>query len=180
MFELQPTLTGELIKLRPLKFEDYPGLYMAASDPLIWEQHPNSDRYKEAVFKGYFEGALECGGALIIQDALTDEIIGSSRYYGLDETASEVEIGWTFLTTNYWGGTYNRELKNLMLSHAYKYVDHVLFFVGPNNLRSRRAVEKLGATYIETRSRFGSDSVVYRLSKSEFAALKPETTMPTN
>lgn len=171
MFDLQPTLTGELITLRPLRLEDYPGLYLAASDPLIWEQHPNSDRYKEEVFKDYFDGALKCGGALVILDAQTDEIIGSSRYFGLDENASEIEIGWTFLTTNYWGGTVNRELKKLMLEHAYKFVDHVLFFVGPNNKRSRKAVEKLGATYVDTRSRFGGESVVYRLSKDKYAVL---------
>lgn len=170
MFELQPTLTGDLLKLRPVKPDDFAALYRAASDPLIWEQHPNSDRYKEEIFKGYFDGAIECGGALVILDAGTDEIIGSSRYYGLNEETSEIEIGWTFLTTKYWGGTYNRELKNLMLSHAYKFVDHVLFFVGPNNLRSRKAVEKLGAVYVDTRSRFGGDSVVYRLSKSDFVA----------
>ena len=168
MFEPQPTLTGTLLKLRPLQREDYSALYRAASDPLIWEQHPNSDRYKEDVFKDYFDGAIECGGALAILDAATDEIIGSSRYYGLNDESSEIEIGWTFLTTKYWGGAYNRELKNLMLAHAFKYVDHVLFFVGPNNLRSRKAVEKLGATYVETRTRFGGDSVVYRLSKSDF------------
>lgn len=169
MFELQPTLNGKLLKLRPLQLEDYDALYQAASDPMIWEQHPNSDRYKEEVFKGYFDSAIESGGALVALDALTNEIIGSSRYYGLDEKSSEIEIGWTFLTTKYWGGTYNRELKKLMMDHAYKYVDHVLFFVGPNNLRSRKAVEELGAVYVDTRSRFGGESVVYRLSKSDYA-----------
>lgn len=167
MFDLQPTLTGKLLKLRPLRPEDYDALYRAASDPLIWEQHPSFDRYKEEVFKGYFDSAIDSGGALIILDARTDEVIGSSRYYGLDENSSEIEIGWTFLTTKYWGGTYNRELKSLMLDHAFKYVDHVLFFVGPNNRRSRKAVEKLGAVYVDTRSRFGAESVVYRLSKSK-------------
>ncbi len=90
MFELQPTLTGKLIKLRPLQLEDFAALHMAASDPLIWEQHPNSDRYKEDVFKGYFDSAIESAGALVVLDALTNEIIGSSRYYGLDNTASEI------------------------------------------------------------------------------------------
>jgi len=169
VFELQPTLTGKLLKLRPLCLDDYAQLYKAASDPKIWEQHPNSDRYKEEVFKDYFDSAIESGGALVVLDAETNEIIGSSRYYGLDETVSEIEIGWTFLATKYWGGTYNRELKDLMLKHAYKFVEHVLFFVGPHNLRSRKAVEKLGAVYIDTRSRFGGESVVYRLSKPDYS-----------
>lgn len=165
MFELQPTLTGELLHLRPLKPEDYSTLYTAASDPKIWEQHPNSDRYKKDVFQGYFDGAIASGGALVIVDRVTDQIIGSSRYYGYDEKASQVEIGWTFLTTPYWGGKYNRELKSLMLDHAFKFVDNVLFFIGPQNTRSRKAVEKIGATYIGTHDRFGSESVVYRLTK---------------
>lgn len=168
MFELQPTLASNLLKLRPMRSQDFEALHKAASDPVIWEQHPSSDRYKEEVFRGYFDSGIECGGALIVLDAKTDEVIGSSRYYGLDETAGEIEIGWTFLTTKYWGGMYNRDLKNLMLGHAYKYVDHVLFFVGPNNMRSRKAVEKLGAVYVDTRSRFGGESVVYRLSKTDF------------
>lgn len=167
MFELQPTLSGTLLQLRPLRLEDYAALYAAASDPEIWEQHPNSDRYKEEVFKGYFDSAVESRGALVVLDRATNEIIGSSRYYGLDEAASQVEIGWTFLTTAYWGGTYNRELKKLMLDHAFKYVDNVLFFVGPQNMRSRKAVEKLGAINIGTRSRFAGESVVYRLAKAD-------------
>ena len=166
MFELQPTLVGELLELRPLRAEDYSALYAAASDPKIWEQHPSSDRYKEEVFKGYFDSAIESGGALVVIDAATNKIIGSSRYYGLNTSTSEIEIGWTFLTAAYWGGKYNGELKKLMLDHAFKYVDHVLFFIGPNNTRSRKAVEKLGAVYVDTRPRFGSESVVYRLTRS--------------
>jgi RimJ/RimL family protein N-acetyltransferase len=166
VFELQPTLRGKLLTLRPLQLGDYAALYAAASDPLIWEQHPSSDRYKEEVFKDYFDGGIKSGGALGILDSDTSAIIGSSRYYGLDENASEIEIGWTFLTRHYWGGTYNRELKQLMVGHALKYVDNVLFFVGPQNMRSRKAVEKLGAVYEDTRTRFGGESVVYRLTKS--------------
>jgi RimJ/RimL family protein N-acetyltransferase len=169
VFELQPTLEGKLLKLRPLRADDYAALYAAASDPKIWEQHPSSDRWKEEVFKSYFDSGIECGGALLVLDAASGSVIGSSRYYGYDADASEVEIGWTFLTTSYWGGTYNRELKKLMMDHAFKFVDNVLFFVGPQNMRSRKAVEKLGATYIGTRSRFGSESVVYRLSKADYS-----------
>ena len=151
-----------------MRAEDFGELHAASSDPLIWEQHPEQDRYKEERFRKYFDGGIECGGALLILDAKTNEIIGSSRYYGLDLAASEIEIGWTFLTTRYWGGVYNQELKQLMLEHAFKFVDNVLFFVGPENIRSRKAVEKLGATLIGTRSRFGNESVVYRLAKSDF------------
>src|SRR5438045_7740749 len=117
-FDLQPHLKGELIELRPLASEDWADLFAVASDPLIWEQHPNSDRYKEDVFKAFFREALESGGALVAVDRKDGRVIGSSRFYGYDEEESEVEIGWTFLARSHWGGVYNGEMKELMLRHA--------------------------------------------------------------
>ena len=143
-FELQPNLKGELIELRPLRPEDWDDLFAVASDRLIWEQHPESDRYKEDVFKAFFREALECGGAFVIIDKKTQQIIGSTRFHGYDPQKSEIEIGWTFLARNYWGGRYNRELKDLMLAHAFKFVENVVFFVGENNVRSQKATERIG------------------------------------
>src|ERR1043166_6799473 len=116
-FDLQPRLTGELLELRPLQPDDFDALFAAASDPLIWEQHPESDRYKRSVFQRYFDGAMESKGAFAIVDRKTGRIIGSSRYWNFDPAAGEVEIGWTFLERAFWGGPYNRELKNVMLEH---------------------------------------------------------------
>jgi RimJ/RimL family protein N-acetyltransferase len=147
-FELQPHLKGELIELRPLKPEDWDDLFAAASDSLIWEQHPESDRYKEDVFRGFFKDALESGGAFVVIDANTQRIIGSTRFYGYDPKESEVEIGWTFLARKYWGGRYNREMKQLMLNHAFRFVENVVFFVGETNFRSQKAMEKIGATKV--------------------------------
>src|SRR5438477_3819046 len=143
-FELQPILKGELLELRPLRPEDYDELYAVASDPLIWEQHPANDRYKGEVFRGFFREALESGGALVARDAGDGRVIGSSRFHGYDEAKGEVEIGWTFLARSHWGGAYNREMKRLMLRHAFNFVDRVIFLVGPQNWRSRRAVERIG------------------------------------
>ena len=143
-FELQPHLKGELVELRPLRQEDWGDLFAVASDPLIWEQHPESDRYKEDVFKIFFNGALESGGAFVIIDKQNQEIIGSTRFHGYDPAKSEIEIGWTFVARKYWGGRYNAEMKQLMLDHAFKFVENVVFFVGENNIRSRRATEKIG------------------------------------
>jgi len=125
--------------------EDWNNLFAVASDPLIWEQHPESDRYKEEVFKIFFREALESGGAFVVIDKKSQQIIGSTRYYGYDAEKSEIEIGWTFLTRKYWGGRYNREMKQLMLSHAFKFVENVVFFVGVKNFRSQKAMEKIGA-----------------------------------
>ena len=144
-FDLQPHLKGELIELRPLAPEDWHELFAVASDPLIWEQHPENDRYKEDVFKIFFEGALESGGAFVVVDTKTQQIIGSTRFHGYDREKSEIEIGWTFLAKKYWGGRYNREMKQLMLAHAFEFVENVVFFVGENNIRSQKATEKIGA-----------------------------------
>jgi len=144
-FDLQPHLKGELIELRPVTPKDWDDLLAVASDPLIWEQHPESDRYKEGVFKTFFQGALESGGAFVVIDKKSREIIGSTRFHGYDAKKSEIEIGWTFLVRRYWGGRYNREMKQLMLDHAFKFVENVVFFVGQDNFRSRRATEKIGA-----------------------------------
>ena len=143
-FDLQPNLKGELIELRPLTSEDWDDLFSLASDPLIWEQHPESDRYKEGVFKVFFSEALGSGGAFVIIDKKNQKIIGSTRFYGYDPEKSEIEIGWTFLARKYWGGRYNRELKQLMLDHAFKFVENVIFYVGENNIRSQKATEKVG------------------------------------
>jgi N-acetyltransferase len=145
LFDLQPHLKGELIELRPLRPDDWDELFAVASDPLIWEQHPESDRYKEEVFKIFFEDALRSGGAFVVVDTKTQQIIGSTRFHGYDPEKSEIEIGWTFLARKYWGGRCNREMKQLMLAHAFEFVENVVFFVGENNIRSQKATEKIGA-----------------------------------
>jgi RimJ/RimL family protein N-acetyltransferase len=169
-FELQPTLKGELLELRPLRPEDFDALYTVASDPLIWEQHPANDRYKPDVFRVFFRDALQSGGALIAIDVRDGRVIGSSRFHGYKPEQSEIEIGWTFLARTHWGGVYNREMKRLMLRHALRFVDNVVFLVAPQNLRSQRAMEKIGGVRAGTRSdHSGRESVLYRITALTFA-----------
>ena len=149
-FDLQPHLKGELIELRPLTSKDWDELFAVASDSLIWEQHPEPDRYREDVFRIFFRDALESGGAFVIIDRKTRGIIGSTRFYGYDPEKSEIEIGWTFLARKYWGGRYNAEMKRLLLNHAFKFVESVVFFVGEDNVRSQKAMEKVGAIKVGT------------------------------
>jgi RimJ/RimL family protein N-acetyltransferase len=172
-FDLQPILKGELLGLRPLRLEDFHELYAVAADPLIWEQHPIKDRYKEEVFKGFFREALESGGALIAIDSKDGRIIGSSRFHGYDKEKSEIEIGWTFLARAYWGGIYNREMKQLMLRHAFKFVNSVIFLVGPQNLRSQRAMEKIGGVRVGSRpDAAGRDSFVYQITTARAVVVR--------
>lgn len=143
--DLQPTLVGDSLLLRPLTEDDWEAMYAVASDPLLWEVHPAWDRYKEPVFREYFAGAMKSRGALAVIDRATDKIIGGSRYSNFVPERNEIEIGWSFLARDYWGGAYNREMKKLMLTHALRFFDSIRFNVGATNVRSRRAVEKIGA-----------------------------------
>ena len=168
-FDAQPILQGKRLELRPLRRADWEALYAVASDPLIWEQHPAHNRHEIEVFRTFFDEALASGGALVVIDRANGLIIGSSRFHGYDEVKSEVEIGWTFLARLYWGGVYNGELKRLMLEHAFRFVDSVIFVIGPQNLRSQKAVLKLGAVRTDkTAPGSGGDSLVFRLTKATF------------
>lgn len=142
---LQPTLTSERIELRPLKQSDYENLLLAASDPLIWQQHPQSDRYKPEVFKLFFDEAMNSKGALAIIDRATNTIIGTTRYYDYIKDPASVIIGYTFMTRKYWGGGFNKELKKLVVNYALQFVKTTYFQVGLNNIRSQKAMEKIGA-----------------------------------
>jgi RimJ/RimL family protein N-acetyltransferase len=149
--DLQPHLVGDLLELHPLAAEDWEALFAVASDPKIWELHPASNRYQEEVFREFFREALEGKGALVAVDRATRRIIGSSRYCW-HAAAGELEIGWTFLARSHWGGTYNGEMKRLMLAHAFTFAERVIFRIGTANLRSRRAVEKIGAVLTNRRA----------------------------
>jgi RimJ/RimL family protein N-acetyltransferase len=172
-FERQPTFQTELIAVQPLASEDFERLFTAASDPLIWEQHPDRDRYKRAVFDRYFQTAMESGGAFLILDQKSGRVVGSSRYYDHDEAQQSIAIGYTFLTRECWGRGFNRALKTLMLNHAFRFVEHVQFFVGINNIRSRTAMLKLGGRLIgETAVSYTGEpshaNVIYQIDKEDW------------
>jgi RimJ/RimL family protein N-acetyltransferase len=173
--DLQPTLVGKNLTLRPLLREDFSALHQAASDPIIWETHPDSSRYKHAVFQErFFEGAIASGGALAVIDNESGRIIGSSRYYKWNPDKQEISIGYTFLEKAVWGNGTNQEMKELMLKHIFYAASTVWFGVGEINLRSRKAVEKLGATlsHKEERELDGRPYVqlYYKFKASEYCA----------
>jgi N-acetyltransferase len=136
----QPTLIAETLLAPPLKKSDYEKLYEAASDPNIWKLHPEFDRYTKHKFDLYFHSRLNSNGALLVTDKKSGEVIGCSRYSEHNETAKTVEIGSTFLKCARWGTGANLELKNLMLKHAFQFVDTVEFLVGASNFRSQAAM----------------------------------------
>lgn len=166
---LQPTLTGPTLDLRPTTPTDWPDLFAVASDPELWALHPANDRWQEPVFRRYFADAIASGGSLTIRERATGRVIGASRYRAYSRDTTRCEIGWTFLTRDHWGGATNRELKKLMLRHVFQYFETATFVVGPENHRSRRALEKIGAVLtdeIDTRAMAGGnvDHVVYEMT----------------
>jgi RimJ/RimL family protein N-acetyltransferase len=142
--DFQPTLTGPTVTVRPVSAADWPELFAAGSDPEIWKVHPRSNRYTEPEFRAYFDSAVKSKMAFVFVDRATQKLIGSSRYYGYDAKLSEIEIGWTFIVRSHWGGPTNREVKRLMLDHAFGFVDTVIFWVGEQNWRSQGAMTKIG------------------------------------
>lgn len=163
----QPVLEGELIRVHPLDELHFDDLWAVASDPLIWEQHPSKDRAQVAGFQRWFDAAISSGGALVVTDRADGRVVGTSRFDGFDPMQREVEIGWTFLARSHWGGVYNAELKRLMLRHAFGSVDAVVFRVHALNLRSQRAVQKLGAAWVRAEADpFGrGENYVFRLGR---------------
>ncbi|MDN4166190.1 GNAT family N-acetyltransferase [Cytophagales bacterium LB-30] len=145
-FPLQPIhLHNDMVVLSPLQENDFETLYAVASDPAVWAQHPNKNRYERAVFQNFFKGALESGGAFLIRDAATGAAIGSSRFYEPDAENKSVLIGYTFYAKSCWGKGFNQAAKKLMLDYAFQFVDRVVFHVGAENLPSQKAMERLGA-----------------------------------
>ncbi|KLT71487.1 MULTISPECIES: GNAT family N-acetyltransferase [unclassified Flavobacterium] len=150
LLNLQPeVLENEFVKLVPLQQTDFEGLFEVASDPLVWEQHPNKNRYEREVFQNFFEGAMESKGAFLILDKSTNEIAGSTRFYEYEPENKSIFIGYTFYGRKFWGTGFNSHVKKIMLDYAFDAVDKVQFHVGAENYRSQKAVGKLGATKVE-------------------------------
>jgi len=172
----QPVLEGERLILRPLTEADWDALYGVASDRELWAVHPSHDRWQQPVFRAFFDDALAKGGALAIVDKASGAVIGSSRFQFCDreEEAGALEIGWSFLARAYWGTGCNAEFKRLMLAHAFRHVDRVVFRVGADNVISRKAMANIGgrltgATYFEDRAGRPVEHVVFEITREGFA-----------
>ena len=149
MFDLQPALSDKLVAIRPLHEADRDSLYDVASDPLIWEQHQQKDRWKKPLFNLFFDDSLHSGGALSIIDRGSKQLIGSTRFNPIKDSSQAIEIGWSFLARRYWGGKYNFAVKSLLINHAFQFVNQVVFYINEHNIRSQKSVQKLGAERID-------------------------------
>lgn len=170
---LQPVLKDENVVLKPLSIDDFEKLYQVARDPEVWAMHPNKERYKRPVFQNFFEGALASKGAFLVVDRKTQEVLGSTRFYEFNPDTKSVLIGYTFYGTKWWGKNINSTVKKLMLDYIFREVDQVIFHVGKDNVRSVKAMTKLGAenTGEEEIAYYGEDSrtnIVFRIRKNDW------------
>ncbi len=171
-FSFQPVLTGTNVSIRAIDINDFESLYEYASDKKLWEGHPAKDRYKKSVFEKWFKDALESGSTVVFLDNVTANVIGSSRFYVNDESPADISIGYTFLARSYWGGKTNFELKKLMLDYAFTYFNSVWFHIAPSNIRSQKAVEKIGGIFAYKRlasiSGTPDNWLFYKISKVDW------------
>lgn len=172
-FSIQPThLQNQFVKLVPLQESDFEELYSVANDELLWEQHPNKLRYQKPVFQNFFEGAIQSQGAFFIRETSTNEPIGSSRFYDYNPETNSILIGYTFIGRKFWGKGHNKALKELMMDYAFQYVDTIYFHIGANNIRSQKALEKIGGEKIDEFEveYFGEESklnYIYRIQNNK-------------
>ena len=148
---IQPVLENDMVMIRPLTEDDFEVLYETASDPKIWEQHPNKNRWKREVFLNFFEGAIQSGGAFLIIDKQSNSVIGSTRYYDYDKKDDSILIGYTFYGASYWGVGYNPSVKSMMLDYIFQFVSKVYFHIGADNIRSQVSIQRLGAIKVDER-----------------------------
>jgi RimJ/RimL family protein N-acetyltransferase len=179
-FDIQPILENDKVVLHPLQEDDFEALYAVASDPKIWEQHPNKDRWKKEVFQTYFQGAMGSKGAFKIIDKSSGKIAGSTRIYDYNEQDNSVLIGYTFYATEYWGKGINQSVKALMLDYLFQFVSSVYFQIGADNIRSQVAISRLGARKVGEQevAYFGEATklnYIYRIEKDEWLANKITT-----
>ena len=177
--DMQPTLIGPALLMRAATPDDWDGLYAIGSDPSIWALHPAPGRWREPAFRAYVDEGLASGGMLVAVEQASGAICGTSRYSTQFAEPDEVEIGWTFLARTHWGGAVNREMKHLMLTHAFGGFPRVIFRIGEDNVRSRRAVEKIGARLLDRRETVDVSGttvpyVVYAIERVEFRGLLDE------
>jgi RimJ/RimL family protein N-acetyltransferase len=170
--DFQPTLIGPTVTIKPISADDWTELFAAGADPEIWRVHPVSDRYTEPAFRKFFDSAVNSKMGFVFVDRVTGRLIGSSRYHGYEPALGEIEIGWTFIVRSHWGGRANREVKRLMLDHAFTFVDTVIFWVGHQNWRSQGAMTKIGGVKREgllTRESSGDEPYfIFEITKQRY------------
>jgi len=146
-------LHGESVELLPLQREYFEELYAVAADPKLWEFIPMNSSVRET-FDIVYNAALverERGSQypFVVYHKPTKKLIGSTRFLDILPKDKKLEIGYTWITREYWGTGINFECKLLLLTHCFDIlgVRRVQIKTDENNLRSRKAIEKIGGYF---------------------------------
>lgn len=146
-------LEGTNVELIPLEKEHFEELYAAAADKDLWTLIP-TDGTDKAIFYQNYELALseretEKQYPFVIRHKKTRKLIGSTRFFEIYPADKKLEIGWTWITKEFWGTSVNLECKLLLLTHCFEVLktNRVQLKTKDNNFRSRKAIEKIGGVF---------------------------------
>ena len=181
-------LRGHYVYLELLQPEHIPQLKNLAKDSRIWQYtktllindsyNEQFDRYITAAQDPRFSGLQV---SFVMRDAATNDIMGMTRYYRIEPSHKRLSIGYTWYTPAYWGLVHNKECKLLLLQYAFETLGYqrVEFEVAHQNIRSQKAVLKIGATKEAVLRKHGlhadgtvRDTIVFSVIDDEWPATK--------
>ncbi|MCK5441979.1 MAG: GNAT family N-acetyltransferase [Maribacter sp.] len=143
-------LENDFVQLSALTLENYKNLTQIASQKKLVEYSP-SDIESPAALKNYVQTALEQlqedkSIPFIIYDKKSRSYAGCTRYMNINWPHKVLEIGSTWMGREFQGSGLNSQMKFLMVNHAFGPMgfEKVEFRIDERNMRSRKAVEKLG------------------------------------
>ncbi len=148
-----PTLAGSWVRLEPLAEAHAAELWPAARDPTVWRYMPTSVSDEAGLRawvrdrrRGLFDGTAL---PFLQRDARTGAAVGSTSLFDVDRAKGSAEIGHTWIAASHRRTGTNTEAKLLLLRHAFDMMGltRVQLKCDARNAASRRAIERIGATY---------------------------------
>lgn len=181
-------LRGQFIYLELLQPEDVPQLKTLAFDARLWEYTKTLliNETFDAQFDKYIATAFDPRNtgmqiSFVMRDAVTNNLIGMTRYYKIEPSQKRLSVGYTWYTPAYWGKVHNKECKLLLLQYAFDelHFQRVEFEVAHQNIRSQKAVEKIGGVREAVLRKHGlhadgtiRDTVVFSVIDDEWQVTK--------
>lgn len=185
IFDDDIILENQIARLEPLTEAHRSLLAGVASEPLLWEFVPNP-AYTQEGWKKYMDTALQLRAEkkrypFVIIDKKSGKYAGSSSYGNLSIVDHRIEIGWTWIGTDFWGTKLNSACKFLLLSFAFDKMDlhRVELKTDVRNERSRQAILNLGAqeegvlrSHMSLQDGNRRDSIYYSILRNEWPEVR--------
>ncbi|MFD0964095.1 GNAT family N-acetyltransferase [Pseudofulvibacter geojedonensis] len=148
----QPILENDFVRLEPLTIKDVNRLILVAQEENLIQHSPSIINSKESLSK-YIEKAIsdrvnKTSIPFIIYHKGLNSYLGSTRFGLINNYNKVLHIGWTWISKSIQGTGINQQMKFLMLQYAFEVLEFekVEFKIDERNIRSRKAVEKIGGT----------------------------------